>query len=57
MRMVPYTPLFSTTTMVRAPYWWAVASSCPFIRKSPSPAMVTTVRPVVMAQAMPAGTP
>jgi hypothetical protein len=45
MRMVPYMPLFSSTMMLLPPYCAAVASSCPFIRKSPSPAIVKAVRP------------
>src|SRR3954453_17754940 len=41
-----------------APYWAAVASSWPFIRKSPSPATATTGRSLKgRAAAPPAGTP
>jgi hypothetical protein len=62
MRMVPYMPLLSSTMMLLAPCCTAVASSWPFIRKSPSPAMVKATLPwpcarMVMAAAMPAGTP
>src|SRR6202042_3145437 len=44
MRIVPYMPLSISTTMIGRPYCTAVANSCPFIRKSPSPAKQTTVR-------------
>ena len=37
-------PLSISTTMIGRPYCTAVANSCPFIRKSPSPAKQTTVR-------------
>ena len=44
MRMVPYMPLSTITMMIGRSYCTAVANSCPFIRKSPSPAKHTTVR-------------
>ena len=44
MRMVPYMPLSTTTTMTGSSYCTAVANSCPVIRKSPSPANAITVR-------------
>ena len=37
-------PLLTTSTTIAAPYWTAVASSWPLIRKSPSPERQTTVR-------------
>jgi hypothetical protein len=37
MRIVPYMPLSSTTMITGILYCTAVANSCPFIRKSPSP--------------------
>ncbi|MNF01964.1 hypothetical protein D3C80_2010440 [compost metagenome] len=42
--MVPYMLLLTTITMMLAPYCLAVASSCPFIMKQPSPAKAMTVR-------------
>ena len=39
-----YMALSSTTAMMGASYWMAVANSWPFIRKSPSPFMASTVR-------------
>src|SRR5665811_1985267 len=44
MRMVPYMPLLTTMKITLAPYCTAVASSCPHIRKQPSPFHDTTVR-------------
>src|SRR5207248_2295855 len=38
MRIVPYIPLFTTMITTGSSYCTAVASSCPVIRKSPSPA-------------------
>ena len=37
-------PLLTTSTTIAASYCTAVASSCPVIRKSPSPAIATTSR-------------
>ena len=42
MRIVPSIPLLTTSTTIAAPYWTAVASSWPLIRKSPSPERQTT---------------
>ena len=44
MRIVPYMPLSSTITMTGQSYCTAVASSWPFIMKSPSPAKATAIR-------------
>ena len=44
MRIVPYIPLFTTTATKLAPYWTAVAISCPVMRKSPSPQRANTGR-------------
>ena len=44
MRIVPYMPLSTTTNTTPARCRIAVASSCPFIRKQPSPFHETTVR-------------
>ena len=58
MRMVPNMLLLKTRMITPALYCTAVASSCPFIKYSPSPAKVTTVRcgSMILA-AIPAGTP
>ena len=42
MRIVPYMPLSTTSTITDNPYWTAVASSEEAIMKSPSPARQTT---------------
>jgi hypothetical protein len=44
MRMVPYIRLFTTMTTIARPCCTEVASSCPVIRKQPSPANATTGR-------------
>ena len=49
--MVPYSWLSITMISGVAPYWAAVASSWPFMRNSPSPAMVTTRRSGLASEA------
>ena len=44
MRIVPYMPLLTTSTTIGELSCTAAASSCPLIRKSPSPATQTTIR-------------
>jgi hypothetical protein len=44
MRIVPYMPLFTSSTTGFAPCCTAVASSWPVIMKSPSPVTATTTR-------------
>lgn len=46
MRMIPELLLLTSSTVVLAPCWAAVASSWPDIRNSPSPVMVKAVRPL-----------
>ena len=58
MRIVPYMPLSTTSTTTGSWCCTAVASSFADIRKSPSPAMQTAVRPGCTAfAAIAAGTP
>src|SRR5207249_4060640 len=44
IRIVPYIPLLTTSTTIDSSSWTAPASSCPLMRKSPSPETQTTVR-------------
>jgi len=58
MRMVPYMPLLTTMKITGALYCMAVASSWPFIRKQPSPAMqMTGVSGLTILAATAAGAP
>src|SRR5439155_23996094 len=58
MRIVPYIPLSMTMKMTFARYCTAVASSCPFIWKQPSPFHDTTMRSgCTIFAATAAGTP